>query len=87
MVSGHGGKDSSKGGVRVTELDPSNLNWRKMADDTSRYLTTYFESTPVERLEARRIVESAISVVEPQSFEGLAFAYLMGRFDEIDLER
>ncbi len=87
MVPGHSGEDSSKGSLRVSELDPSNPNWRKMTEDTSGCLTTYFESTLVGRRETRRIIESALSAIEPRSFEGLAFAYLLGRFDEIDLWR
>lgn len=72
--------------VNAPKLDPSSQHWRAMAANSEAALETYRESTVLTRSDTRRVLRAALDEVEPQSLEGQALGYLIGRMDEIDAE-
>ena len=87
MVSGDSLQSIEPSFVNAPKLDPTSQHWRTLTTNSEATLETYRASISPTRKETRRVLDAALFEVEPQSLEGQALAYLIGRLDEIDVER
>jgi len=72
--------------VNAPKLDPVSQHWRAMTANSDATLERYRASSHETCQETRQVLEAALVEIEPQSLEGQALAYLIGRLDEIDTE-
>ena len=84
MVPGDSFQNIEQSFVIAPKLDPASQHWRAMTANSDATLETYRVSSDATRKATRRVLDAALIEVEPQSLEGQALAYLIGRLDEID---
>jgi hypothetical protein len=70
--------------VNAPNFEPAGKHWQAMTRNAEPILKEYKASSSATRQETRRVLDASLLEVDPQSLEGQALAYLVGRLDEID---
>jgi len=86
MVPGDGFESVETCFVNAPKLDSGEYNWRAMVTNLNLTLTEYKGCDSSTRVATRRVLASALTEIDLQSFEGQSIAYLIGRLDEVDAE-